>query len=84
MFRPESPGERVGHEYWLADDEHIGYHRRSVEGAPFYGCIWYDNDDRIEAPFLADSTHFHSNDLNLIVGDGTRPFPWVLLWRFRK
>lgn len=84
MLRPGSPGERVGHEYWLADGEHIGYHGRSVEGAPFYGCIRYDNTDRIEAPFPADSTHFHSNDLNLIVGDGTRAFPWVLLWRFRN
>ncbi|MGQ9895009.1 MAG: hypothetical protein ACUVSY_14505, partial [Roseiflexus sp.] len=66
----------MGHEYRLADGERIGYYGHGVEGAPFNGCIRYDNIHRIEAQFPADSTHFHSNDLNLIVGDG---FPWVLL-----
>ncbi|MFQ3630201.1 oligogalacturonate lyase family protein [Roseiflexus sp.] len=82
-IRPTSPGERVGHEYWFADGERIGYHGRAADGEPFYGCIRYDNTDRIEAPFPTDSTHVHSNDLNLIVGDGSRTFPWLMLWRFR-
>ena len=37
----------------------------------------------MEAPFPHDSTHFHSNDLSLIVGDGSRAAPRLLLWRFR-
>ncbi len=27
--------------------------------------------------------HFHSNDLSLIVGDGGRHHPYLLLWRFK-
>ncbi len=83
MIRPGPEGERVGHEYWFADGEQIGYHGRSVENVPFYGSIRYDNTGKVEAPFPADSTHFHSNDLSLIVGDGSRNNPWLLLWRFR-
>lgn len=83
MIRPGHEGERVGHEYWFADGEQIGYHGRSVEDVPFYGSIRYDNTGKVEAPFPADSTHFHSNDLSLIVGDGSRDEPWLLLWRFR-
>jgi oligogalacturonide lyase len=82
-IRPTPAGERVGHEYWLADGEQIGYHGHSAGGGPFYGSIRYDNTGRVEAPFPADSTHFHSNDLSLIVGDGTRTAPNLLLWRFR-
>ena len=73
----------MGHEYWFADGEQIGYHGRSVDGEPFYGSIRYDNTERIEAPFPHDSMHFHSTDLNLIVGDGNREAPYLLLWRFR-
>jgi oligogalacturonide lyase len=83
MIRPGPAGERVGHEYWFADGEQIGYHGRSVAGAPFYGAVRYDNTGLVEAPFPADSTHFHSNDLRLIVGDGSRQDPRLLLWRFR-
>lgn len=83
MIRPGPEGERVGHEYWFADGEQIGYHGHSLEHMPFYGSIRYDNTDKVEAPFPADSTHFHSNDLSLIVGDGSRNKPWLLLWRFR-
>jgi len=45
--------------------------------------VRYDNTERIEAPFTYGSTHFHSKDLGLIVGDGGRQDPYVLLWRFR-
>jgi oligogalacturonide lyase len=83
QIRPGPRGERVGHEYWFADGEQIGYHGRSVAGEPFYGSIRYDNTGQVEAPFPHDSTHFHSNDLSLVVGDGTRQSPRLLLWRFR-
>ncbi|HWQ15282.1 MAG TPA: oligogalacturonate lyase family protein [Roseiflexaceae bacterium] len=82
-IRPGPAGERVGHEYWFADGVQIGYHGRSAAGEPFYGSIRYDNTGMVEAPFPADSNHFHSNDLSLIVGDGSRDDPRLLLWRFR-
>ncbi|HEU5091008.1 MAG TPA: oligogalacturonate lyase family protein, partial [Roseiflexaceae bacterium] len=82
-IRPSSDGERVGHEYWMADGETIGYHGHTKNGEPFFGSVRYDDTNRVEAPFPADSTHFHSNDLSLIVGDGTRREPRLLLWRFR-
>jgi len=82
-IRPTSAGERVGHEYWFSDGEQIGYHGHSADGEAFYGSVRYDNTGQVEAPFPADSTHFHSNDLSLIVGDGTRSAPTLRLWRFR-
>lgn len=82
-IRPCEPGERVGHEYWFADGEQIGYHGFSPAGEPFYGSIRYDNSGQVEAPFPHGSTHFHSNDLSLIVGDGSREAPHLMLWRFR-
>ena len=81
-IRPTSPGESVGHEYWMPDGEHIGYHGRSTDG-PMYGSIRYDNSDRVEAPFAFNSWHFHSYMLNLIVGDGDAQNPYLLLWRFK-
>ena len=73
----------MGHEYWFADGEHIGYHGHDAGGKAFFGAIRYDNTGQVEAPFPEDSTHFHSNDLDLVVGDGTRSAPRLLLWRFR-
>jgi oligogalacturonide lyase len=83
-IRPRTEeGERVGHEYWFTDGEQIGYHGHGPDRRPFYGSIRYDNSGRVEAPFPHDSTHFHSNDLSLVVGDGKRTAPQLLLWRFR-
>jgi oligogalacturonide lyase len=83
-IRPGPKGEAVGHEYWLADGERIGYHGTGLDGEHFYGSIRHDNTDRVEAPFPHGSTHFHSNDLSLIVGDGSRDTPRLLLWRYRE
>lgn len=80
-IRPTKEGESVGHEYWMADGEHLGYHGRTAEG-PIYGSIRYDNTDPIEAPFEYDSMHLHSLSLDLIVGDGRPNNPYLLLWRF--
>ncbi len=74
---------RVGHEYWFAGGEQIGYHGATAAGESFYGSIHYDNTGQVEAPFPHGSVHFHSNDLSLIVGDGSRAQPLLLLWRFR-
>ncbi len=73
-IRDQSDGEfAIGHEYWFADGEHIGYHGRprSGEGDHVYGRIKWDNSDHVEERFPFHSTHFHSLDESMIVGDGT-------------
>ncbi len=72
-------GERVGHEYWLLDGERIAYHGTRGDRA-FFGAVRYDGSEEREAEIVADSCHFHSNDLDLVVGDGTRENPRLLLW----
>lgn len=79
---PTKQGDRVGHEYWLADGETIGYHGH-IGGQPVFGFVRYDNSEHTEAVMQADSVHFHSNNRNLIVGDGTGSHPYVLLWRWQ-
>lgn len=82
-IRPNAPDEQIGHEYWMTDGRSLGYHGRTPNG-PIYGAIGYDNSDRVEAPFAFGSQHFHSLDLNLIVGDGVRGDPHLLLWRYNE
>ena len=81
QIRPNAPGEAIGHEYWMPDGEHIGYHGRTPEG-PVYGSIRYDNADQVEVPFEGHCWHFHSYMLDLVVGDGDSDNPYLLLWRF--
>jgi oligogalacturonide lyase len=81
MIRPTAPGEYVGHEYWMSDGEHIGYHGRNANGS-LYGSIRYDNTDRVEAQFDGHCWHFHSHMLDLVVGDGNPKEPYLLAWRF--
>src|SRR5690606_12134619 len=82
--RPTAENERVGHEYWFRDGEHVGYHGWVEGEGPFHGAIRYDNTGQVEHPVSHHSTHFHSNDLNLIVGDGSRQRPNLLLWRLSE
>ena len=82
QIRPNAPDEAIGHEYWMQDGEHVGYHGRTPEG-PVYGSIRYDNADQVEAPFEGHCWHFHSYMLDLVVGDGDSDNPYLLLWRFR-
>lgn len=82
QIRPNAPGEAIGHEYWMQDGEHVGYHGRTPEG-PVYGSIRYDNADQVEVPFEGHCWHFHSTMLDLVVGDGDSDNPYLLLWRFR-
>jgi oligogalacturonide lyase len=82
-IRPTAPGDSVGHEYWFSDGEHIGFHgRRGPTREPFFGGIRYDNSEHVEAVFPSGSTHFHSNALDLIVGDGSVSQPYVMIWRY--
>jgi oligogalacturonide lyase len=70
-IRPRThPGERVGHEYWYADGETIGFHGSRADGSAFLGHVRYDNTRLVERDFSIHTGHIHSNDENLIVGDG--------------
>ena len=48
-----------------------------------FGHIRWDNAGLTEYDFPYVSTHFHSIDEKLIVGDGYRDKPHLLLWRLR-
>ncbi len=78
-IRPNEEGEIVGHEYWHADGEYIGYHGWQADGRVYFGCIRYDNTDRLEVDFPHETGHIHSNDRSLIAGDGGNE---VRLWRW--
>jgi oligogalacturonide lyase len=66
----------IGHEYWFANGEYMGYHGRprGDEGDHIFGWVRWDDTDRHEVRFPFSSTHFHSLDEKLIVGDGTAAF----------
>lgn len=78
-IRPCDEDEVVGHEYWYADGETIGYHGRKDDGSKFLGHIRYDNSEQVENAFPGETGHIHSNDSSLIVGDGGNV---VRLWRW--
>jgi oligogalacturonide lyase len=75
-IRPQHGDYSVGHEYWFADGVHIGYHGRPRDesGKHVFGHIKWDNSEWVEDHFPFHSTHFHSLDEKLIVGDGTAAF----------
>lgn len=80
------PAEAVGHEYWLADGERIGY-QVFCRGKKTIGTVNFDGTDTREYEFPCHSTHVHSNDDSLIVGDGSPgngthgDRGCILLWR---
>ena len=74
----QEEGEAVGHEYWHADGERIGYHGRRVDGTQFIGHVRYDDTNPVETAFPGKTGHIHSNGPELIVGDGGRV---VRLWQ---
>jgi oligogalacturonide lyase len=80
-LRPQKPAETIGHEYWFADGRHVGYHGTDVDGVHLFGVIAHDGSGCREWPFPHGSFHFHSIDERLIVGDGHRETPHLLLWR---
>lgn len=76
-------GEAVGHEYWHADGVHVGYHGQRRDGTKFFGRLRYDGADEYEVAFPHHTGHIHSNDFNLIVGDGSGDaHKCILLWRW--
>jgi oligogalacturonide lyase len=92
-IRPQEGDVAIGHEYWFTDGERIGYHGRHLSGAGdhVFGRVRWDDSGRVEAGFPFHSTHFHSLDESLIVGDGTpanvfteldRARPFIQLFRW--
>ncbi|NKB65952.1 MAG: oligogalacturonide lyase [Candidatus Latescibacteria bacterium] len=78
-IRAREEDESVGHEYWHADGVRVGYHGRHPDGRQFLGHTRYDDSDRVEVSFPGQTGHIHSNDPQLIVGDGGRV---VRLWQW--
>ena len=81
-------GLAIGHEYWFADGERMGYHGRPREGKGehVFGHLRWDNTDHMEVSFPYHSTHFHSLDESMMVGDGTSAFrdhPQAFIQLFR-
>ncbi len=83
-LRPQAPEESIGHEYWFADGERVGYHGRSAAGVHVFGHVHFDDTRRQEYDFPHGSCHFHSIDEHLIVGDGSPQEPYLLLWRLKE
>jgi oligogalacturonide lyase len=89
-IRPRAANEMVGHEYWHADGEYVGYHgwadaadyvaRRA--GKKFFGRVHFDGTGVQEVDFPHETGHIHSNDFGLVVGDGMGGKPAVRLWRW--
>jgi len=77
-IRPREADENPGHEYWHADGVHIGYHGHRPDKSAFLGRIRYDNTEKEEYRFPANTGHIHSNDFSMIVGDGG---PVIRLWK---
>lgn len=77
--------EAVGHEFWLADGEHVGYHgwRGPREtGERFFGTVRYDDADRRETPIPVRETHCHANRRDRFVCDGDTSLQHVLLYDY--
>ena len=84
--------EAIGHEYWFADGNRIGYHGiincnrtgptdEDLNGMSQLGAVNFDgsNDKSYEFPF--NMGHIFSEDEKLIVGDGDRRGKYLRLWR---
>ena len=62
-------GDNVGHEYWYADGEQIGYHGLNSDGSKYLGHCRFDDTDPVENNFPGTTGHIHSNGPDFIVGD---------------
>ncbi len=81
--RPQAPGEAVGHEYWFSDGRRLGYHGWKDSRTHLFGWETFDGAENREWDWHGRSMHFHSVDEHLIVGDGGKDVPYLLLWRLK-
>ena len=65
------PGESVGHEYWIADGEHIGYHGSDAARGPSSARSATTTPTRSKRRSEYKAWHFHSHTLDYVVADGT-------------
>ncbi len=74
-------GEKIGHEYWFANGEQIGYQVHETDGSSRFGCIRYDATGETEAPCVPfpSPDHIHSNDFQMIVSDSGKS---IKLYRY--
>lgn len=95
QVRDVPPAGGVGHEYWLADGERVGYHgaaadpqgrERVDDPEPFAGSARYDDTDHLEGSLPDDVyalTHTHARTTHRIVCDGTFDrVPYGLLYQW--
>lgn len=73
--------EKVGHEYWLPDGIHIGYHGFHENGIAFFGFIRQDNEDLEEVDFTFRNWHSHSDGIDQVVVDGRTPSDSMVYWK---
>lgn len=78
-IHPCAGGEAVGHEYWLQDGVHIGYHGSDADGG-FFGCVSFDNREDRKTSFGGSTGHTFALTADLIVGDGGREGKYIRLW----
>ena len=81
-IRPETEGDVVGHEYWLADGTGVGYHGRTRERSHLWGHANYLGGDYCDYTVARRSMHFHSLGIELLVSDGMPEYPYIILWRW--
>jgi oligogalacturonide lyase len=68
-LRPTEAGDVVGHEYWLADGERVGYHGKLRDGRHVFGRVRFDGSDQLETAMEGATGHTFSLDEDLVVGD---------------
>ncbi|MBE6561728.1 MAG: oligogalacturonide lyase [Ruminococcaceae bacterium] len=79
-LHPCEAGENIGHEYWFADGQWIGYH--GIKGdRKQLGRVSPDGKTDLAYAFPFQTGHIFSRDEHLVVGDGTRDGKYLRLWR---
>lgn len=73
----QKPGELIGHEYWYADGETLGYHGDFPGVGGVFGSVRYDNTGVVEIPGSGQTGHIHSLDFSMVVGDAQ---PYLRVW----
>jgi oligogalacturonide lyase len=71
---PRDPDWGVGHEFWLADGQTIGYHARYMGDKWRHALGWAkaDNSACFQAEVAVPTHHAHARQRDLYVLDGTR------------
>lgn len=73
--------EMVGHEYWMQDGNHVGYHGFRADGTGFIGQIKPDNTGMEEVEFSFRNWHAHANDFSQVIADGRAPLTMMVYWK---